>query len=185
MHNQYSYQSIITVLTLLSICLQLIVIRKSLFVFTFFVKKKLEKELPKSYNNSVSTLQKSYLPKLKRKCNNLKKGFSLQEILRQGFKQAFLFVASDSSVNSKKRESSLFYLSAIPPCQGMYNFLKVENAMEVNILGLMATALFIIIPTSFLLILYVKTASNAEAQLLTFQCQDQIGVRWVPVPLVG
>ena len=30
--------------------------------------------------------------------------------------------------------------------------------MEVNILGLIATALFIIIPTSFLLILYVKTA---------------------------
>jgi photosystem II PsbM protein len=83
--------------------------------------------------------------------------------LRQFFKQAFLFVASDSSVNSKKREPSLFYLSAIPLCEGMYNFLKVENAMEVNILGLMATALFIIIPTSFLLILYVKTASNAEA----------------------
>ena len=32
--------------------------------------------------------------------------------------------------------------------------------MEVNILGLIATALFIIIPTSFLLILYVKTASQ-------------------------
>jgi photosystem II PsbM protein len=32
--------------------------------------------------------------------------------------------------------------------------------MEVNILGLMATALFIIIPTAFLLILYVKTASE-------------------------
>lgn len=32
--------------------------------------------------------------------------------------------------------------------------------MEVNILGLIATALFIIIPTSFLLILYVKTAST-------------------------
>ena len=31
--------------------------------------------------------------------------------------------------------------------------------MEVNILGLMAVALFILIPTSFLLILYVKTAS--------------------------
>lgn len=31
--------------------------------------------------------------------------------------------------------------------------------MEINILGLMATALFIIIPTAFLLILYVKTAS--------------------------
>lgn len=35
--------------------------------------------------------------------------------------------------------------------------------MEVNIFGLTATALFIIIPTSFLLILYVKTASNPEA----------------------
>nr|AMN09261.1 M protein of photosystem II [Ourococcus multisporus] len=35
--------------------------------------------------------------------------------------------------------------------------------MEVNILGLTATALFIIIPTSFLLILYVKTASNQSA----------------------
>ena len=35
-----------------------------------------------------------------------------------------------------------------------------EISMEVNILGLMATALFIIIPTAFLLILYVKTASE-------------------------
>ena len=34
--------------------------------------------------------------------------------------------------------------------------------MEVNILGLIATALFIIIPTSFLLILYVKTASQKK-----------------------
>jgi photosystem II PsbM protein len=33
--------------------------------------------------------------------------------------------------------------------------------MEVNILGLIATALFIIIPTAFLLILFVKTESNA------------------------
>jgi len=32
--------------------------------------------------------------------------------------------------------------------------------METNILGLIATALFIIIPTSFLIILYVKTASQ-------------------------
>ena len=39
--------------------------------------------------------------------------------------------------------------------------------MEVNILGLIATALFIIIPTSFLLILYVKTASQeSEFQLI-------------------
>ena len=34
--------------------------------------------------------------------------------------------------------------------------------MDVNILGLMATALFIIIPTAFLLILYVKTAGTEE-----------------------
>ena len=33
--------------------------------------------------------------------------------------------------------------------------------MEVNILGLIATVLFISIPTSFLLILYVKTASQS------------------------
>nr|ARQ82218.1 photosystem II protein M [Avrainvillea mazei]AYJ22378.1 photosystem II protein M [Avrainvillea sp. HV04061] len=32
--------------------------------------------------------------------------------------------------------------------------------MEVNILGVIATMLFIIIPTAFLLILYVKTASE-------------------------
>lgn len=39
----------------------------------------------------------------------------------------------------------------------------LEITMEVNILGLMATALFIIIPTAFLLILYVKTAGSKEA----------------------
>jgi photosystem II PsbM protein len=32
--------------------------------------------------------------------------------------------------------------------------------MEVNILAVIATALFIIIPTSFLLILYVQTAAR-------------------------
>nr|YP_009256777.1 M protein of photosystem II [Closterium baillyanum]ANI25775.1 M protein of photosystem II [Closterium baillyanum] len=32
--------------------------------------------------------------------------------------------------------------------------------MEVNILAVIATALFIIIPTAFLIILYVKTASE-------------------------
>nr|UPO65743.1 photosystem II protein M [Euastrum ansatum] len=32
--------------------------------------------------------------------------------------------------------------------------------MEVNILAVIATALFIIIPTAFLLILYVRTASQ-------------------------
>ena len=36
----------------------------------------------------------------------------------------------------------------------------MKNKMETNILGLIATALFIIIPTSFLIILYVKTASK-------------------------
>ena len=41
----------------------------------------------------------------------------------------------------------------------MVNKKNYKN-METNILGLIATALFIIIPTSFLLILYVKTASQ-------------------------
>ena len=34
-----------------------------------------------------------------------------------------------------------------------------KKPMEVNILGLIAVLLFVLIPTSFLLILYVKTAS--------------------------
>lgn len=39
---------------------------------------------------------------------------------------------------------------------------KEENKeiMEVNILALIATALFILVPTAFLLIIYVKTASQ-------------------------
>jgi len=44
----------------------------------------------------------------------------------------------------------------------IFNFLFTIFHMEVNILGLTATALFIIIPTSFLLILYVKTASDQD-----------------------
>ncbi|RYR41113.1 hypothetical protein Ahy_A08g037510 [Arachis hypogaea] len=34
--------------------------------------------------------------------------------------------------------------------------------MEVNILAFIATALFILVPTAFLLIIYVKTKSNFE-----------------------
>nr|AYQ94773.1 M protein of photosystem II [Elakatothrix viridis] len=34
--------------------------------------------------------------------------------------------------------------------------------MEVNIFGLTATALFILIPTSFLIILYVKTEADKK-----------------------
>lgn len=40
--------------------------------------------------------------------------------------------------------------------------------METNILGLIATALFIIIPTSFLIILYVKTASQTGLVYIYF-----------------
>nr|YP_009139354.1 M protein of photosystem II [Lepidodinium chlorophorum]BAR72328.1 M protein of photosystem II [Lepidodinium chlorophorum] len=35
--------------------------------------------------------------------------------------------------------------------------------METNILGLIATVLFVLIPTSFLIILYVKTASQKSS----------------------
>jgi photosystem II PsbM protein len=37
---------------------------------------------------------------------------------------------------------------------------KVRDAMEVNNLGLIATALFVIVPTVFLIILYVQTESQ-------------------------
>jgi len=40
--------------------------------------------------------------------------------------------------------------------------------METNILGLIATALFIIIPTAFLIILYVKTASQGALKIFSF-----------------
>jgi len=38
--------------------------------------------------------------------------------------------------------------------------IKNKEVMEVNILAFIATALFILIPTAFLLIIYVKTASQ-------------------------
>jgi len=39
---------------------------------------------------------------------------------------------------------------------------KTDEIMEVNILAFIATALFILIPTAFLLIIYVKTASQND-----------------------
>nr|YP_010270417.1 photosystem II protein M [Stipagrostis pennata]UJY97348.1 photosystem II protein M [Stipagrostis pennata] len=40
--------------------------------------------------------------------------------------------------------------------------LKNKEVMEVNILAFIATALFILVPTAFLLIIYVKTASQND-----------------------
>lgn len=37
---------------------------------------------------------------------------------------------------------------------------KTDEIMEVNILAFIATALFILVPTAFLLIIYVKTVSQ-------------------------
>lgn len=37
---------------------------------------------------------------------------------------------------------------------------KKNEIMEVNILAFIATTLFILVPTAFLLIIYVKTASQ-------------------------
>lgn len=37
---------------------------------------------------------------------------------------------------------------------------KNKEVMEVNILAFIATALFILVPTAFLLIIYVKTVSQ-------------------------
>jgi len=39
---------------------------------------------------------------------------------------------------------------------------KKKKIMEVNILALIATALFILVPTAFLLIIYVKTVSQND-----------------------
>jgi photosystem II PsbM protein len=37
-----------------------------------------------------------------------------------------------------------------------------DEIMEVNILAFIATALFILVPTAFLLIIYVKTVSQSD-----------------------
>nr|QXI86389.1 photosystem II protein M [Crawfurdia campanulacea] len=42
----------------------------------------------------------------------------------------------------------------------LFNFIFFIYIMEVNILGFIATALFILVPTAFLLIIYVKTVSQ-------------------------
>nr|WBR75205.1 photosystem II protein M [Liquidambar styraciflua] len=39
---------------------------------------------------------------------------------------------------------------------------KKKRIMEVNILAFIATALFILVPTAFLLIIYVKTISQSQ-----------------------
>jgi photosystem II PsbM protein len=39
---------------------------------------------------------------------------------------------------------------------------KKKEVMEVNILAFIATALFVLVPTAFLLIIYVKTASQND-----------------------
>lgn len=39
---------------------------------------------------------------------------------------------------------------------------KKNEIMEVNILAFIATALFILVPTAFLLIIYVKTVSQSD-----------------------
>nr|YP_010293979.1 photosystem II protein M [Paepalanthus alpinus]ULQ67273.1 photosystem II protein M [Paepalanthus alpinus] len=40
--------------------------------------------------------------------------------------------------------------------------IKNNSIMEVNILAFIATALFILVPTAFLLIIYVKTVSQND-----------------------
>ncbi len=43
------------------------------------------------------------------------------------------------------------------------NVLLLSFIMEINILGLLATALFIIIPTSFLIILYASSSKQKSS----------------------
>ena len=44
----------------------------------------------------------------------------------------------------------------------LFTIYILKKLMEVNILAFLATALFILIPTAFLIILYVKTESQAN-----------------------
>nr|USW66059.1 photosystem II protein M [Schima sinensis] len=44
----------------------------------------------------------------------------------------------------------------------LYCEVKNDEIMEVNILAFIATALFILVPTAFLLIIYVKTVSQND-----------------------
>mmetsp|Transcript_26481 Transcript_26481/g.90532 ORF Transcript_26481/g.90532 Transcript_26481/m.90532 type:complete len:149 (-) Transcript_26481:850-1296(-) len=65
------------------------------------------------------------------------------------------------------RQAAAATVAAVPAAVAAPVFAATEAindvALEgVNILGLIATALFIIIPTSFLLILYVKSASEGN-----------------------
>lgn len=42
------------------------------------------------------------------------------------------------------------------------SYCEKKEVMEVNILAFIATALFILVPTAFLLIIYVKTVSQND-----------------------
>lgn len=44
----------------------------------------------------------------------------------------------------------------------LFEVKKNDEIMEVNILAFIATVLFILIPTAFLLIIYVKTVSQSD-----------------------
>nr|QYB17912.1 photosystem II protein M [Flemingia macrophylla]WPN87270.1 photosystem II protein M [Flemingia sp.] len=59
--------------------------------------------------------------------------------------------------------ASIFYgiKSLIFYCKSKRNKTYIE-IMEVNILAFIATALFILVPTAFLLIIYVKTVSKSD-----------------------
>ena len=56
------------------------------------------------------------------------------------------------------------YMGLNPEVLILLEIKEKENLeiMEVNILAFIATALFILVPTAFLLIIYVKTVSQSE-----------------------
>jgi len=63
---------------------------------------------------------------------------------------------------------SFIYSSLISPFYGIISRViaktkkRKNEIMEVNILAFIATALFILVPTAFLLIIYVKTVSQND-----------------------
>ena len=75
-----------------------------------------------------------------------------------GFEGRLTLSSSCSAVSTASTASTAFAAPAAFAAQEV-NQVALEG---INILGVIATALFIIIPTSFLIILYVKSASEGN-----------------------
>ena len=77
------------------------------------------------------------------------------KVILCNIKCSFYIQMSGFFLCAKRLNLSLLFLIS-------YILYTKKKLMEVNILAFLATALFILIPTAFLIILYVKTESQAN-----------------------